>query len=444
MTRKSGFSTRGSGGELQIAAVGGYRLRGKERLALKFQLPSVPDGEILGFGGWFFISDKVNVTLEGFSGKYVLTDARDPNWAKFGSQWYSKGSPAPSPSLIFTAEKDGVVAVWDVLCGRVYHEYLQHALPALMTNMHAYAPEANFIDPNAQGTVNMTLSGKVQEVPKATTIYLKSCNRCTRFLPINIADERLHLSFTNHCVAEHRRPCSHSGFGRLTNVADGSILQLEYGYQLECRFCKKFEVNAAHNPLRTAGQMKEDAQRRRSLELLTEQLYGGTPQLRHRHETGRELAEDIWEKFEGRCFKCGTKLASPRDMHLDHTRPLALLWPLDGTATALCATHNSEKRDRPPVDFYSADELVRLSEITGIPLAELKDPSPNLEAIELLREKLEWFFQDFLIQPRLTEVREGKIAADLVVKALQKTLNKVPGGPPFDLQALIEKLQQRR
>lgn len=81
------------------------------------------------------------------------------------------------------------------------------------------------------------------------------------------------------------------------------------------------------------------------------------------------------------------ELATPRDMHLDHTRPLALLWPLDGTATALCATHNSEKRDRPPVDFYSHDELVRLSEITGIPLEEVKDPSPNMEAIELLRER---------------------------------------------------------
>jgi len=250
---------------------------------------------------------------------------------------------------------------------------------------------------------------------------------------VNLPGERDHLSFSNHCVAAHRRPCRHAGFGRIPSADGGGVTLLEYGFQLECRFCKKFEVNAAHNPQRTASQMKEDGTRRRHFELLLEHLYQGTPQLRYKNETGRDLAADVYARFGGRCFKCGVRLASERDMHLDHTRPLALLWPLDSTATALCATHNTDKRDRPPSEYYTPDELLALSGITGIPLADLEDPSPNVEAIDLLGENLDWFFEHFLQLPDLQRVRDGKRTADLVVKALEKVLSRYPGGPPFAL-----------
>jgi hypothetical protein len=118
-------------------------------------------------------------------------------------------------------------------------------------------------------------------------------------------------------------------------------------------------------------------------------------------------------------------------MHLDHTRPLALLWPLDGTATALCATHNSEKRDRAPTDYYTADELRRLAAITGVPLGELQDPSPDMEAVNLLGENLHWLHEEFLTLPALQQVRDGKLTADLVVKALRKVLSRCPGGSPY-------------
>jgi hypothetical protein len=113
-------------------------------------------------------------------------------------------------------------------------------------------------------------------------------------------------------------------------------------------------------------------------------------------------------------------------MHLDHTRPLALLWPLDSTATALCASCNSAKRDRPPVAFYADDELTRLAERTGIAPDELRSPHPNPEAISHLRDRLDWFFDVFLERPELQEIREGKVAADLLLKALQKAIDKAP------------------
>ena len=106
----------------------------------------------------------------------------------------------------------------------------------------------------------------------------------------------------------------------------GDVLELDYGFQLECRFCKKFEVNAAHNPRRTAAQMKEDGARRRGFELLLTALYGESDSLLYRKRTGgRELVDDVYKRFGGRCFKCGVKL-EPKEMRLDHTRPLALLW----------------------------------------------------------------------------------------------------------------------
>lgn len=444
MTRQSGYSVRGPGGQLKTVGVDGYRLERGARLIIEFHFPALRRGDRVGFGGWFYADDGIAVELDGFDGPRVLTRPPPPDWGKFGSQWEASEAEVPPARFIATAERSAKFAYWDVMGGRVEHEYLDEARderPALLTNMHSFAPEANFIDPRAQAQVEFLAEGSARGARHVAAIALKSCNRCARFLPVNVNDERAHLSFTNHCVATHRRPCEHSGFGRLVDPDTDEVIQLEYGFQLECRFCKKFEVNAAHNPQRTAGQMKEDAARRRYLELLLDHLYAGTPQLRYRQETGRELSETVWERFGRACFKCGTKLARSRDMHLDHTRPLALLWPLDDTATSLCATHNSEKRDRPPVDYYSPDELERLAAITRVPLEELQDPSPNLAAIERLSERLDWFFTDFLEQPALTRTHEGKLAADLLVKALQKVLNRCSGGAPFDLVELWSEYQ---
>ena len=113
---------------------------------------------------------------------------------------------------------------------------------------------------------------------------------------------------------------------------------------------------------------------------------------------------------------------------------------LDESATALCQTHNSEKRDRPPVEFYDSDELGRLAAITGVSLEELADPGPYRDAIERLEQRLDWFFDEFLQRPELQAEREGKLAADLLVKALEKALSRDPAGARFD----IERLYRRR
>ncbi len=429
---------------MQRSGVSGWRFEGPGSVRISFDVPETEPGTLLGWGLWFFISARVDVRIEGFGHKATLEAFTAPDWGKAGSIWYADGEP-----LHFDVVFEGSSAVWelalyDISAGAIGHDYLDGVAAApdpkraarLMANMWAFAPEANFVTPALHVAISEpVIEGRSASVDELAEIVLKTCNRCARFLPINVNNERQHLSFSNHCVA--RRPCRHSTFGRLRNVDGGELLQLEYGYQLECRFCKKFAVNAALNPQRTVSQMKEDAARRRAIEVLLTALYERSPSLLHRKRFGgRELAESVWKRFDGRCFKCGTRLADQKDMHLDHTRPLALLWPLDETATCLCATHNSAKRDRPPSEFYDADELSRLAAITGIPLDELRDPSPNVEAIRLLADRLDWFFDDFLQREELQRQRDGKLPADLLVKALQRTIELA--GIGIDLSALYE------
>lgn len=443
VTRKAGFRSHpdATGGEFRVVGVGGWQLADGSSLEIAFRLPETAEGTLLGFGGWYRATQGFLAELVGFDAPHVLTAPADPDWSKFGSQWYSDGREPKQITFRVTATSPGFVALYAPEAGVVSHPHFDAARADprdLMRNKHRIAPEGNFYGTEVHADVSdPTLRGDGKQLQMVWEIHLKSCNRCARFLPINVGNERLHLSFSNHCTAPSRVPCRHPLFSRLRNIENDETIQLRHGFQLECRFCKKFEVNAALNPQRTAGQMKEDAARRRALELLLTELYGGSPSLLYRERTGgRELANDVWERFDRRCFKCGTPMAEPRDMHLDHTRPLALLWPLDETATALCETHNSEKRDRPPVEFYDPDELARLAVITGLSREELEDPGPNREAIALLENRLDWFFDEFLQHPDLQTEREGKLPADLLVKALQKALDRERGGARLNIEAL--------
>jgi hypothetical protein len=444
VTRRSGFKVHAdtTGGELDQPHVGGWRFSGAGSLRVHFAFPETEPGTRLGWGLWFSMSGDVEVSVNDFVHRLTLKEFAMPDWGKAGSVWDSTGSPESFDLVFEGSASQWEVALYDISAGVVVHEFYDLAAgdpdpkraKRLLSNMYAFAPEALFISPDIHVEVSEpVIEGSASWIDDLTGITLKSCNRCGRFLPVNVADERHHLSFTNHC---NKKACTHSTFGRLRNAESGETLQLTHGFQLECRFCKKFTVNSAHNPQRTASQMKEDAARRRAIEVLLEELYEGSPNLLHRkHFAGRELAESVWKRFDGRCFKCGTQLATQRDMHLDHTRPLALLWQLDETATCLCTTDNSAKRDRSPSEFYDENELARLSEITGVRLDDLKDPSPNVEAIKLLGGRLDWFFDEFLQRPELQTERDGKLPADLLVKALQKAISR-SGSIDLNLDAL--------
>lgn len=431
MTRSSGYSVSAEV-RLRETSVSSVVLAEGDAVEICFSIPGVEVGDRIGFGGWFIGSDSLDIDIQGGLRHPVVSNGNPPVWRKFGSQWVSDTAGDVDVIANFWASKRSSFALYETACGLIGHDGIDTARPELLKNMAKFAPEANFYI--REGETEVVVSGG-DVAGDEFALALKSCNRCGRFLPVNLPpDERATLSFSNHCVS--RAPCDHSSFGRIQDADDPSIIHtLNFGFQLECRYCKKFYVNAALNPQRTAGQMKEDAARRRAFEVLLEDLYRGSPQLRYKNLHGRDLADSVYENFKGECFKCGTPLGSARKMHLDHTRPLALLWPLDEHATALCADCNSAKRDRPPSDFYNANELRRLADVTGLHLSDLSDPSPNEEAIRLLGERLDWFFDDFIPSGRLDRVREGKATAALLVKAIQKAIARTPGGPPYDIVA---------
>jgi hypothetical protein len=429
---RSGYKVHGdrTGSEIRRTRVGGWRFNGRGSVRVRFAFPAVDPGTRFGWGAWFNMSEGVEVSLHDFEAKSTLKRLVTPDWGKAGSVWYSTGEPQQFDLVFAGSEPNWHLALYDISAGVVEHQFYEDVLlleskraKRLLGNMYDSAPEGLFISPDVHASVSIdVVDGSWERVEDLAEILVKSCNRCGRFLPINVPNERQHLSFTNHC---NSKVCIHPAFGKLTDSDAGEVLKLTHGFQLECRFCKKWMVNTPLNATRTASQMKEDAARRRAFEVLLASLYDGSPSLLHRRRFGgRELTESVWRRFGGRCFKCDTELSTQKDMHLDHTRPLALLWPLDESATCLCATDNSAKRDRPPSEFYDADELARLSEITGVPLQELEDPSPNVQAIKLLASRLDWFFDEFLQDPDLQMERDGKRPADLLVKALQKAIDR--------------------
>ena len=281
-----------------------------------------------------------------------------------------------------------------------------------------------------------------QEFIEGKRIVLKSCNRCGRYLPINIDDELKTLGFSLHC--KKRAPCVHSTF-RAYKIQNGVIphvpalrdkdvkgLYIEgdkvvsyYGHQLECKACKKFFVNAPLNPQRNSQQFKEDGLRRRALEVLVNTLLDrNLIHFEFEHRTKKEFFRYIWEKFGKRCFKCGpdSEPIALEDMALDHTMPLAYLYRLDETATCLCSSHNSQKSDHFPVDYYSEDELIRLSEITGLSLAELHKKEVNQEVLNLLIENVVWFYDEFLMEPDYQKMRDGIRTADKINDSLKRVI----------------------
>ena len=109
-------------------------------------------------------------------------------------------------------------------------------------------------------------------------------------------------------------------------------------------------------------------------------------------------------------------------MRLDHTRPLAFLWPLDETATSLCSNCNSQKSAKFPKDFYTLIEIKELSKITGLSENELNDPKPNEKALVKLIGSEKWFFKKFLTKKELFKQKDGKNSAELICVALDKVV----------------------
>jgi len=301
--------------------------------------------------------------------------------------------------------------------------------------LEIYLPEIFYFNFDKPFLVAPDLS--LEKFSKGELIVLKSCNRCSRFLPIDSKKERNTLSFSNHCFK--RAPCTHNAFSRyiLLNTPKGLIkeykdniendkLKMYYGFQLECKSCKKFFVNSPLNPLRNSTQHREDSLRRRAIEILVDTLLEkGWIYHKFRIENKKEFDDFIWKKFNKTCFKCNKKLDKANDMDLDHTMPLSAFWSLDESATCLCKKCNSLKSDKFPIEFYNEKELLELSKITRLDIKFLKSKTPNIRVIKLLENKIIWFFDDFLRDKDYQKVRNNKRTSDLIFNAIDKQIKRL-------------------
>lgn len=438
VTRKSGFNVNYNfrGTKLKFEKGFGIEIPKKQSLKIKFEINNNDKNNWICYGLYFNPTKPIKLEVNNKDiSKKTLNYYGPDCWSKIGSIWQSNKNH--TVEIIFKTEEKNIIYFFDYNCGLVNYKYLNinnelwikrsndpeirnQIYNRICSNLHTFSPEINFISTKGKISFDKKINNKLSK-----PISLKNCNRCNRFLPVNLeSNERKQLAYSNHC-GEAKNKCTHSSFGIIEEETTGNIKQLRYGFQLECRVCKKFEVNTALNPLRTSSQLKEDGQRRRNFELLLTHLYNASPSLSYRHRTGKELTDEIFKKFGGRCFKCKTTLSltsKKNKMRLDHTRPLAFLWPLDETATSLCGNCNSQKSAKSPKDFYTLNEIKELSKITGLSENELNDPKPNEKALRKLIESEKWFFKKFLTKKELFKQKDGKNSAELICVALDKVV----------------------
>ena len=405
---------------------------------------------IIAFGGYIYSAKKAIISLNmsySYEGDGYAFDEdweqtiEANNWSNIGihaEQFLSKGSQLIDVIVKMTVSSqrgnvlDFIAFDLDVVSKEEFQDTSCATSFYQKTRMHV--PYLYYLRSDLPIDWYLTSGQKFIEGKR---VVAKSCNRCGRYLPINIDDELKTLSFSLHC--KKQAPCVHSAFRayKIQNrdhlrandlkgltIEDGKVVSY-YGHQLECKACKKFFVNAPLNPQRNAQQFKEDGLRRRAIEVLVNTLLDrNLIHFEFEHRTKKEFSRYIWEKFGRRCFKCGpdSDPIALGDMALDHTMPLAYLYRLDETATCLCSNHNSQKSDHFPVDYYSEEELVRLSKITGLSLTQLHKKEVNQQVLNLLIENVVWFYDAFLMHPDYQKVRDGIRTADKINDSLKRII----------------------
>lgn len=247
-------------------------------------------------------------------------------------------------------------------------------------------PETFYFQHDAALDLSISPDSTLFRTEQGPPIAQKKCSYCGRWLPVDPKRPGA-LSFHKHNAKRTK-------------------------HQNECRACKKWRINDKFNPVRTSDQLHESSVITRERKIfLREPEILQTIKLR----TGAGLKAQVWERFGERCFYC-TKPLRLEDVQLDHTRPLAYLWPIDEHATCLCAEHNNAKSDKFPVDFYTESQLKDLSKLCGLSLQELRLKSVNPDELNRILADLptfarQWDPRHFAATAR--KIREIKPEIDL-------------------------------
>jgi hypothetical protein len=217
--------------------------------------------------------------------------------------------------------------------------------------------------------------------------YWKQCNACGRVLPFS--------AFSKH-----------DKWGILER-------------QMECRSCKG-AINAVLNPKRTKQQLHESAVRRRIADLLVE------------GENEFIDIEELFCRFESKCFKTGIKLdINKRETwDIDHILPSKWLYPLNKQNAALLSKDaNNNKRHKWPSEYYTNNELIELAKITGADLGLISSETPVINSHINVNKCVERYLQvreNSHLPKRIKELKKILTDYDLVSK-LSKENKKLLG-----------------
>ena len=345
-------------------------------------------------------------------GKTNATFKVDHRWSRVGGLLQINDT-VRSAILVFEFTECALLDIWGLDIGIPKIQKLQdgndltgettmlsqsHLIPEAFYLPHASALEVDFIACiSSPGTFT-----------NGAEINVKKCSYCGRLLPVD--PKRLGvLSFHKHNAKKSK-------------------------HQNECRACKKLRINDSFNPLRTTDQLHESSVITRERKILLRE-----PEILQeiKERTGAGLKSQVWERFNKKCFRCDKSVALD-DFQLDHTRPLAYLWPIDNYATCLCSCCNNEKKEKFPVDFYTPQQLEQLSKITGLSLPELKKKEingPELDRIlaNIAQFAKEWGTRIFAAIAR--KIKELRPDVDL--------LEQLSAADPDEGQRVTRELQDR-
>ncbi len=361
-----------------------------ESLNFKCVGPSSPDSKFTAFGGYINPDTgvKLRVTLSvGGTEATIERSLTGRVWNRVGV--CVEAARSTDICISFWLEVSVAFSFWGLDAGPVLlpPSIAKQNVSLADLNGSSLAPETFYLP--HQVATSLELDPETSSrifLAEGASISLKKCSYCGRLLPID--PSRLGaLAFHKHNA-------------KRTN------------HQNECRACKKWKINNSFNPLRTVDQLNESSliTRERKLLLRETQII---QEIKER--TGAGLKSQVWKRFGRKCFLCG-KLLKLSEVQLDHTRPLAYLWPIDVHATCLCGEDNNLKKDKFPADFYSMDQLIRLSSICGLPLETLRKKEVNEVELARIIDDIERFAKEW--EPRTfmavaRKVKEVKPSVDL-------------------------------
>ena len=138
--------------------------------------------------------------------------------------------------------------------------------------------------------------------------------------------------------------------------------------------------------------------------------------------TEGELKSKCFEKYNNKCFKCG----SITDLAIDHILPLSWFWAKSlKNIIPLCKSCNSSKGAKWPNEYYNEEELQKLSEVTEYSLIELQIPTYNYAFVDWVDDNMN------VVREKANKRKKGDLYWDCFEKRLKIAKEKRIGGTYF-------------